>query len=58
MDLEKILIAIYEKLCDIDDSLIGLSELGSINMQMLDVVCEMSDISKDIKEINMELKYM
>ena len=49
MDLEKILLAIYQKLCDI--------ELGSINMQMMDVVSDVADISKEVSEINLELKY-
>ncbi len=57
MDLEKILLAIYQKLCDIEHSLMDLGELGSINMQMMDVVSDVADISKEVSEINLELKY-
>ena len=55
MNLEQILLAIYQKLCDIESSLTDLSELGSISMQMMDIVSDLSDVSKDVRQISFSL---
>ena len=61
MDLEKILLAIYQKLCDIEKNLndinYSVSSLGSIDMQMMDVVSNTSEISENTSRIHSELKY-
>ena len=53
MDLEKILIVIYQKLCAIEANLNDISNsvsyLGSIDMQMMDVVSNTALMSEIIK---------
>ena len=56
MDLEKILLAIYAKLCDIEQNLkdinVSTSNLGSIDMQMMDVVSNTSETAREVSKLN------